>query len=478
MTARRPILLSALLLTCVCLVGKLTPAAGQQPDPYRVMTPEEVRAALARIGGLPPDQDPFTEMVRQHLARQGFTNLDPKLLQATIDRFRGDKQMMDQLEKIAREQAKTGRPADPEELAKALRNSGLDKFGPPKGRPGVPPPSKDGPFTRVLPGGGDPRGDGPGGKGPPPDPKSGERPPGPPMGDPPIAQARNRGNGGDPTGQPGAQPRAAEFGNSFSAQDDQRDRTRRTVEALWEKNVGPLDETPTLRRLLSDVVTESGGLTDAAGKNFWDALSRDAGDGGSVGDWFDRGGLGGDWKLSSLDLGSTSMGRWFNGSGPDVGIGDIPSGGSSGGWSAGGGWGFGGLEGSWLPVVLLAAVLFGALVGWRFWYLRNPTRAGWAPSEGLGDWPLDPRRIATRDDLVRAFEYLSVRSCGAEARTWTHGTIAQALTALAATHGETAVLLARLYELARYAPLDEPLGRDDLAEGRDIICQLAGVRTA
>ncbi len=38
-----------------------------------------------------------------------------------------------------------------------------------------------------------------------------------------------------------------------------------------------------------------------------------------------------------------------------------------------------------------------------------------------------------------------------------------------------AAVLARLYELARYAPLDEPLGEPQLAEARRILCRLAGV---
>jgi hypothetical protein len=136
------------------------------------------------------------------------------------------------------------------------------------------------------------------------------------------------------------------------------------------------------------------------------------------------------------------------------------------------------LEGSWLPVVLLAAIVFGGLVWWRFWYLRDPAGMAYGVPDWLGPWPVDPRRIATREDLVRAFEYLSVLTCGREARTWTHGTIARALADLAATHTETARLLARLYELARYAPLDEPLTPDELAEGRRLVCQLAGVAAA
>jgi len=96
-------------------------------------------------------------------------------------------------------------------------------------------------------------------------------------------------------------------------------------------------------------------------------------------------------------------------------------------------------------------------------------------SDGLGAWPVDPRRINTREDVVKAFEYLSVMICGMSAKTWTHTTIADALAELAATHGETAIMLARLYELARYAPLDEPLTHDELMEARELVCGLAGV---
>jgi hypothetical protein len=126
----------------------------------------------------------------------------------------------------------------------------------------------------------------------------------------------------------------------------------------------------------------------------------------------------------------------------------------------------------------LLAVLLGALAWWRFAAGRRPEPAADGLAGGLAGWPLDPRAIATREDVVRAFEYLSVLICGPGARTWTHATIAEALTKLARTRGEAAVLLARLYELARYAPLTEPLGPDELAEARRLVCALAGVAHA
>jgi hypothetical protein len=132
------------------------------------------------------------------------------------------------------------------------------------------------------------------------------------------------------------------------------------------------------------------------------------------------------------------------------------------------------MEGSWLPVVLIAILLMAALIYWRFLAVRKLPDDGFHLG-GLNHWPIDPRRIATRQDVVVAFEYLSVLICGPSAKMWTHNTIAEALAELATTHGETAVMLARLYELARYAPLDEPLTTAEVAEARRLVCRLAGL---
>jgi hypothetical protein len=92
----------------------------------------------------------------------------------------------------------------------------------------------------------------------------------------------------------------------------------------------------------------------------------------------------------------------------------------------------------------------------------------------LGPWPVDPHRLATRQDVVVAFEHLSVLICGPVAKTWTHTTIAGALSELAMAEPERALMLARLYELARYAPIEEPLTTAELAEARRLVCRLAG----
>jgi hypothetical protein len=128
----------------------------------------------------------------------------------------------------------------------------------------------------------------------------------------------------------------------------------------------------------------------------------------------------------------------------------------------------------WMLLLLLMVLIGGALLWWKWSGLIRP-RTALAGAAGPPPWPLDPREINSREDVVKEFEYLSVMICGPGARMWTHSTIADELSVLAETHGEVAVKLARLYELARYAPLDEPLTRAELLEARRLVCDLAGM---
>ena len=128
-----------------------------------------------------------------------------------------------------------------------------------------------------------------------------------------------------------------------------------------------------------------------------------------------------------------------------------------------------------MPIILLALIIVGALIVWRFWYAKDSRRQDFSGLGGRAGWPVDPWRITTREEVVKAFEYLSVLICGPVARSWTHTTIAEALADLATTHADTAIMLARLYELARYTPIDEPLTTTELAEARRLVCRLAGL---
>jgi hypothetical protein len=91
--------------------------------------------------------------------------------------------------------------------------------------------------------------------------------------------------------------------------------------------------------------------------------------------------------------------------------------------------------------------------------------------------------VATRQDLVRAFEYLALLVLGPAARACHHLDLAALLGERAPVLNPdvrrgAASALARLYEQARYAPGDEPLGEDDLAAARRDLCLLAGVAAA
>lgn len=487
---------------------------------------EQVRNALLRLNGqagdFPKDLSPFAEAVKKRVLEQN-PNIDPKLLENAIRKVVNDPERMKQLRAIAEKQAATGGktpaandiakmfekmpqdvPGVPDNIGKQLgkqfaqgiptpvdSNRSIPQFPanpgtgtaplrppPPTADPGRTPteprkieqPKSDPSISRPKP--------------PDPGPVDPARPPQknnvtPPNTPPNVPDAQPQQPAADPSKPP----------NPFeqTSEDQARGKAIRALGGAWERNVGPLNETPSVQRALTELVTGVSDLKDSDGNSLWDKFDKELGGRDGFGEWLKNASFGGDWKMPSLNMpsfnwgrpnidvggGSSSSGRrssWWN-------RGSSPRGGAGGG--SGGGFGIPGLEGTWLPVVLLAAVLLGALVWWRFVYLRDPTRlqAEFAGA-GVGPWPLDPRRIDSREDVVRAFEYLSVLICGPEAKTWTHATIAEALTNLARTHGEAAVMLARLYELARYAPLNEPLTPDELSEARRLVCALAGVANA
>jgi hypothetical protein len=106
----------------------------------------------------------------------------------------------------------------------------------------------------------------------------------------------------------------------------------------------------------------------------------------------------------------------------------------------------------------------------------------------LGPWPVDPAGVRTREELIRAFEYLSVLRLGPTARHWHHWAIALGLGGSAshtrpvngwgdplAERRRAAKELASLYERARYAPPGDGLSESALATARRDLCLLAGV---
>jgi hypothetical protein len=122
---------------------------------------------------------------------------------------------------------------------------------------------------------------------------------------------------------------------------------------------------------------------------------------------------------------------------------------------------------------LLAAVLVGVIL-WRVLTAGRDTLAlrRQRAARELGPWPVHPAAVRTRQELIQAFEYLSLLLLGPAVRSWNHLEIASGMGSPAA--GE----LALLYEQARYAPPQEPLPDPELEAARRHLCHLAGVRGA
>ena len=94
----------------------------------------------------------------------------------------------------------------------------------------------------------------------------------------------------------------------------------------------------------------------------------------------------------------------------------------------------------------------------------------------LGPWPVIPSAVATRQDVIGAFKYLSLLKFGVAAQSWNHLDIADRLGGDSAERRRIADNLAGLYERTvtlRTMPFPKTpsLPRTD-------ICFLAGVTTA
>lgn len=92
----------------------------------------------------------------------------------------------------------------------------------------------------------------------------------------------------------------------------------------------------------------------------------------------------------------------------------------------------------------------------------------------LGAWPVRPTAVATTDDVIKAFEYVSVLRLGPAVRTWNHRAIAGRLGADRPEAGRAAHQLADRYEDARYAPEPAPLSPESVAALRRDLVVVAG----
>lgn len=134
---------------------------------------------------------------------------------------------------------------------------------------------------------------------------------------------------------------------------------------------------------------------------------------------------------------------------------------------------------------VLVALLILAAVGvgiWRAggWYeqAQSKHQTEWR----LGPWPVRPERVASREDLVRAFEHLALVCLGKPAQTQHHLELARNMGAQPALdiqrRRQAVETLARFYEQARYQPLDDPFTETELEQARRELCYLAEVSAA
>lgn len=119
----------------------------------------------------------------------------------------------------------------------------------------------------------------------------------------------------------------------------------------------------------------------------------------------------------------------------------------------------------------LAGVALLAFFFARKWKLDQAQKA--ASAAGLAG--LDLSSIRTREELVAAFDAVTLDQIGDEARNWNHRVIAGEFVEQQPANTDPANELASLYEKARYAPLDEDLTPHEFADAQRDLHVLAGV---
>lgn len=158
----------------------------------------------------------------------------------------------------------------------------------------------------------------------------------------------------------------------------------------------------------------------------------------------------------------------------------IPSGGGGGGGTGFSAPSFGGVgsfgAGGGQAVLWICVAL--AFAGIIYYLLKGrPGLGAYRGAQSLWpqDWTFNPALVRTREDLIKAFEYLAVRGCGEEAITWNHRHIASELGQRHQAEAPAADHLAKVYETARYCPPEDPLPEPVLEEARRDLHLLAGV---
>jgi hypothetical protein len=135
---------------------------------------------------------------------------------------------------------------------------------------------------------------------------------------------------------------------------------------------------------------------------------------------------------------------------------------------------------SWMPALLSLLMLALMVLLLCRMAARAQAQAGPGDAESwrLGSWPVAPSAVATRQDVIRAFEYLALLLLGPSAGACHHRALAERLAEQDSgnpARRQAAEILASFYEQARYAPAGESLSPEELIDARHALCYLAGV---
>jgi hypothetical protein len=229
-----------------------------------------------------------------------------------------------------------------------------------------------------------------------------------------------------------------------------------------EKTFG---DSPAAQEAVKDLVTS---MQKGELKGMFDDLPTELKNSGwkDLADWGKSNGV----DLSKVRPPDVSSGK--GGSSWNSGGGGATSWGGGGGSAGGaGGVGLGGGGSALLVIAGVAGALFLALLLFRRWKFDQARRAAQGAGGPNG---IDFDAIRTREELVRAFDHVSLDQIGEEARSWNHRVVADQFAETKPDQAAPATELAGLYERARYAPQDEDLSTGEFADARRDLRALAG----
>lgn len=242
-------------------------------------------------------------------------------------------------------------------------------------------------------------------------------------------------------------------------------------------------QTDDLAKGLTGMFGELDSFKDLA-KGFAELQAKGGGWGSDLPGWMPKMGKFGvedlaDWgkKLGGMNIDFPKMNFQM----PNFGGGGGNFGGGFGGFGSGGSGASGGsiplgdsgsLGGLWIvPLLIGGGIVVWLLVQKYREFERKPAGPAVAALP-----PIDPNDIRTRQDLVEAFDRLSVQKYGETARVWNHRTIGGKLENTAPeTQADAAHELTSLYEHARYLPAHQDLTEQQISRARQHLRTLTEV---